>query len=235
MATDYQYLTPAEYAAIDLSVSGITNSALAEKHISYAEKLVDAYCGAWPQFYPEPTGEVEAVAGAVVTSSTFGTNNPNYWAAGGLYLHVYDGAGAGENRLIIASNSSNQVTLVSAISALDTTSKFILRQESVFPRYNDIDGAEVPYIPGQVKRAVAMQVSYGTQKGSEGAGMWHNEPVLNERADLVSESYGSGYSYSRDARKVQGAAQFIAPQAALHLRGFVWRLGKIMRRGKGYS
>jgi hypothetical protein len=59
--------------------------------------------------------------------------------------------------------------------------------------------------------------------------------VLNERADLVSESYGSGYSYSRDARRVEGAAQFIAPQAALHLRGFVWRLGKLVRRGKGYS
>lgn len=231
MASEYQYLTASGYADYDLSVSGVTNDALAEKHISYAEKLIDAYCGAWPRFYYEQTGEVDAVSGEVVTSSLFGAYNTNYWATGGLYLHVYDGGGAGESRLITASNSSEQVTLASGITGLDTDSLFILRQRSVFPRSVDIDAANVPFIPEPVKMAVAAQVAFGTQKGSEGAGMWHSDPVLNERADLVSETYGSGYGYSRDARRVSGMGQFIAPQAALHLRGYVWRVGKIVRRG----
>jgi len=237
MASEYQYLTTAEYASYDLAVSAITNETLADQHISYAEKLVDAYCGAWPQFYSEPTGEVEAVSGAVVTSTlTFGTSyNPNYWAAGGLYLHVYAGAGVGEERLITASSTAGTVTLLTAISGMDTTSKFILRQHSCFPRYKDIDGADVPFIPKQVKMAVAAQVAYGTQRGSEGSGMWHSDVVSNDRSSITSESYGSGYSYSRDARMVQGAAQFIAPQAAMHLRGFIWRLGRLIRSDRGYA
>ncbi len=236
MASEYQYLTTAEYASYDLSVSGVTNDALAEKHISYAEKLVDAYCGAWPQFYTEDTGTPTAVSGAMVTANLFSNNyNPNYYAAGGLYLYVYEGTGAGEERLITASTTAGAVTLLTAISGMNAASKFILRQHSVFPRYKDIDGADVPFIPRQVKQAVAAQVAYGTQKGSEGAGMWHSDPVSNERADLVSESYGSGYSYSRDARRVQGPAQFIAPQAQMHLRGFIWRVGRLVRRDRGYS
>lgn len=235
MASEYQYLTAAEYASFDLGVSGITNTALAEKHISYAEKLVDAYCGAWPQFYIESTGVPTVVAGAVVTSDYFGSYFTNYWAAGGLYLHVYDGGGAGESRLIIASTTAGTVTMTSGIVGLDTDSKFIMRQHSTFPRYSDVDAADVPFIPPQVKQAVAAQVSYGTQRGSEGAGMWHSDPVLNARANITSETYGTGYGYSRDARMVQGAAQFIAPQAALHLRGFIFRLGRVVRRDRGYS
>ena len=234
MSSEYQYLTSAEYASYDLSVSGVTNEGLADKHISYAEKLVDAYCGAWPRFYQEYTGTVDAVSDEVVTASVFGSYRTNYWAAGGLYLCVFAGGGAGEEELIIGSNSSEQVTLRAAISGMDSTSEFVLRQYSVFPRFRDVDAANVPLIPRNVKQAVAAQVAYGTQRGSEGAGMWHSEPVLNDRADLVSESYGSGYGYSRDARRVEGMGQFIAPQAGLHLRGFIWRVGKISRSRSGY-
>jgi hypothetical protein len=235
MASEYQYLTTAEYASYDLSVSGITNVALAEQHISYAEKLIDAYCGAWPQFYSEDVGIPSAVLGATVTADLFGGGyGTNYFAKGGLYLYVYEGAGVGEERLITASDTAGTVTLLTAISSMDTTSKFILRQHSVFPRYKDIDATNVPLIPKRVKQAVAAQVAFGTQKGSEGAGMWHSDPVLNERADLTSESYGSGYSYSRDARRVQGPAQFIAPQAGMFLRGYIFRQGKVVRRDRGY-
>lgn len=234
MASEYQYLTTTEYASYDLSVSGVTNTALAEKHISYAEKLIDAYCGAWPKFYHESTGQVDDVSDTLVTASLFDNRHTNYWAAGGLYLFVFDGGGVGEERLITASNASGQVTLASAISGLDTTSEFVLRQYSVFPRYKDVDAGDIPFIPRQVKQAVAAQVAFGTQKGSEGAGMWHSEPVLNDRGDLVSESWGSGYSYSRDARRVEGMGQYIAPQAAVHLRGFIWRVGKISRTRSVY-
>lgn len=230
MASDYQYLTTAEYASYDLSVSGVTNESLAEQHISYAEKVIDAYCGAWPRFYCEQTGEVDDVDDTTVYSSTFGDYNLNYWAAGGLYLCVYDGGGVGEERLITASDEE-EVTLASAISGLVAGSKFALRQYSVFPRSKDVDGTQVPFIPRQVKMAVAAQVAFATQKGSEGAGLWHADPVLNDRADITSENFGSGYSYSRDARKVVGPDQFIAPQAVLHLRGFKWRVGKMRRRG----
>jgi hypothetical protein len=235
MASEYQYLTTDEYARYDLSVSGVSNVPLAEQHISYAEKLIDAYCGAWPKFYGEGTGMVDAVSGALVTSSTFGAYSTNYWATGGLYLNVFTGGGEGEERLIIGSTSGQQVTLASAISGLDTTSEFILRQYSTFPRYKDVDAANVPFIHRNIKQAVAAQVAFGTQKGSEGAGMWQAEPVLNDRADLVSESYGSGYGYSRDARRVMGPGQYIAPQASVHLRGFVWRVGRIPRHRSNYS
>lgn len=235
MASEYQYLTASEYAQYDLSVSGVTNTTLAEQHISYAEKLVDAYCGAWPQFYSEPTGEASAVSGATVTADIFQSQAYGYWAVGGLYLYVYEGGGVGQERLITGSTTdTGQVTLLSGITGLAASSKFILRQHSTFPRYKDVDAANIPFIPRQVKMAVAAQVSFGTQKGSEGAGMWHSDPVLNERAALTSEAYGSGYTYSRDARMVQGAAQYIAPQAAMHLRGFIWRLGRLERRDRGY-
>ena len=235
MASEYQYLTTDEYASYDLSVSGVTNVALAEEHISYEEKLIDGYCGAWPKFYHESTGQVDAVSGAVVTASVFDSQRTNYWATGGLYLYVFAGGGEGEEALIIGSSSSEQVTLVAAISGMDSTSEFVLRQYSTFPRYKDVDAANIPYIHRNIKQAVAAQVAFATQKGSEGAGMWHSEPVLNDRADLVSESYGSGYGYSRDARRVQGMGQFIAPQAAVHLRGFVWRVGRIARHRSDYS
>jgi hypothetical protein len=234
MTSEYKYLTADEYALYDLGVSGITNAALAEKHISYAEKLIDAYCGAWPRFYVETTGIPTSVSGTTIASSVFGTYFPDYWAAGGLYLHIYDGPAAGEERLIVSSASDGEIVLASGIAGMTTASAFILRQYSVFPRYKDVDFAETPFVPRQVKMAVACQVAYGVQVGSEGAGMWYSDPVSNARADLTSESYGSGYSYSRDARRVQGPSQFIAPQAALHLRGFVWRIGKIETTG-GYN
>jgi hypothetical protein len=235
MASDFKYLTTDEYASYDLSVSGVTNVALAEKHISYAEKLIDAYCGAWPKFYHESTGQVDAVSDTLVTASLFDNRHAGYWAVGGLYLYVFDGGGVGAERLITASNTAGQVTLATAISGLDTTSEFVIRQYSAFPRYCDVDAADIPWIPRQVKQAVAAQVAFATQKGSEGAGMWHSDPVLNDRGDLVSESWGSGYSYSRDARRVEGMGQFIAPQAAVHLRGFIWRVGVIGRHRSVYN
>jgi hypothetical protein len=231
MASDFQYLTTAEYISRNLAISGVADTAAMEGHISYAERLIDAHCGAWPRYYSQPTGEVEAVSGASITSSAFSTGYvANYWAVGGLYLYVYEGGGQGAERLI-TSSSDNTAGLLTAVSGMDTTSKFILRQHSVFPRYLDVDGSSTPYIPRRIKDAVASQVAFGFQKGDDSDGLWHDDAVLNDRGDLVSESYGSGYSYSRDARRVEGAMQFLAPQVALHLRGYIWRVGKMLRRG----
>jgi hypothetical protein len=227
MASEYQYLTTAEYASYDLAVSGITNEALAEKHVSHAEKMVDVYCGFWHRFYPRLTGVPSAVNGAVVTAGLFGGYAVDYWAKGGLYLVVYDGGGAGEQRLITASNDAGEATLVSGISGLTTASKFVLRQLSVFPRAQDVDAADVPYIPERVKLATAAQVSFAVQSGSEGAGLWHPEPALGAKGQVISETYGSGYSYQRNPALAQGIAQFLSPQARAILHGLRRSTGRI--------
>lgn len=226
MATDYQYLTPTEYAAYDLGVSGITNSALAEKHISHAEKMVDVYCGGWPRFYPRLTGTPSVVSGQEITAGVFGSYVENYWAKGGLYLVVYDGGGVGEERLITAS-SGETVTVTASIAGLTTASKFVLRQKSVFPRVYDYDASDAPYIPERVKLATAAQVAFAVQAGSEGAGLWHAEPALGAKGQVISETYGSGYSYQRNPGLAQGIAQFVSPQARAILTGLRRTTGHI--------
>lgn len=230
MATVYQYLTPAEYADLDLSVSGITNSDLAEKHISLAERWVDAYCRGWESFYPCLVGTVDAISGSTITSSVFGQcTRQNYWAVGGLYIRVASGTAAGAERLVTASDDT-LVTLSSGITGLAVGDRFVLDQHSVFPRGRDFDG-ERPYLPPEIKLAVAAQVSYGVAKGSEHAGLWEPAQVTNAAGKLLGESYGSGYSYQQDGRaQLDPMAQFLAPQARALLRRFRSSGGRIVRR-----
>lgn len=230
MATVFQYLTPAEYAERDLSVSGITNATLAEKHISAAERMVDAYCRGWECFYPELTGTVLALPNSTtVSGSVFGNENPGYWAVGGLYLKVVDGAAAGAERLIVGSAES-RCTITSGITGLAAGDRFVLKQKSVFPRGRDYDG-ELPEIPEGIKQAVAAQVAFAVQQGSEAFGQWAGAVVLNEKAKLTGESYGSGYSYQQDPSQSRDpGAQFLAPQARLLLRRFRSSTGRIMQR-----
>lgn len=231
MATVYQYLTPAEYADLDLSVSGITNSALAERHISLAERLVDAYCRGWRPFYPRLTGTADSgTTSSTLVAGVFGEENPNYWAVGGLYVRVIDGPAAGQERLVTAS-TGGQVTLASGVSGLAAGAQFTVDQRSVFPRDRDWD-FELPFVPEPVKLAVAFQIAYGVRSGSEAFGPWEADVVRGERASVTSETYGSGYSYQR----AQGAlltesARLIAPQARMLLRGFVNRTGRLVRHG----
>lgn len=230
MASAFQYLTVAEYVAYNQAISGVADSALTEAQISDAERWIDAYCGPWPRHYvPRSTGYVSAVSGATVTSDVFGSRKPNYWAAGGLYLHVYEGAGAGEKRLITASTSAEQVTLATSISGLDTTSRFVLRQESVFPRRGDLDLADVPYIPEPVKHATAIQVAYAAAI-SPTEGLWGSSSIDGSKDDVTGESYSSGYSYQRNPNLTQGIARYVAPQALAILHGYRTTVGRMRIR-----
>jgi hypothetical protein len=229
VASDYQYLTPAEFAAFDLSVSGITNAILADKHISAAEKVVDAWCGHWTRFYPNITLTPTLVSGLEIRSSTFGEGRPvDYWAKGGLYLEVYDGPGTGQARLITAS-SGLEVTIVSGWDTAPVvgSSKMMIKQRSRFPRWLDWDARIGPFVPEEVKHATAAQVAFAVRHGNETAGLWDPSVVEDTQGNIQTRSYGTGYSETRDTRRTAGQAVWIAPQARLHLKGFVHGSGRI--------
>lgn len=231
MATIYRYLTPTEYAELDLGVSGITNSALAEKHISSAERMVDAYVRGWPRFYGRLVGTVDGIVSATLTSSVFGAENPGYWAVGGLYLRIAGGAAAGELVGVSDSGDAN-VTLDAPVVGLAAGDRFTLEQRSVFPRRHDYDG-ELPYIPDAVKMATAAQVSAMVHKGSEHAGPW--QPGIADDANLSGESYGSGYSFQKNARAtLDPQAALVCPMSRMLLRRFRSSIGRVVTtRGGG--
>lgn len=231
--SDFNYLTAAEYAARDIAVSGVTNEALALRHISAAERVIDAYVGPWDPFFPDWTGDVETATASGITSSIFGSGRPpDYWAVGGLYVQFYEGTmPAGERRLVVAS-SGQSVTVGAAFSQVPQAGdKFAVRQVSRFPRWpQDWHRTQLrPYLPDALKEAVAAQVAYMTRVGSEAFGMWEPDVVRDGQAGLASESYGTGYSVSRDLRAAglgSAVGRLVAPMARVHLKGLVRTLGR---------
>lgn len=233
----FNYLTPARLAELDLTVSGVTDETLAAQHISAAERIIDSLAGPWPCFYPTLTGNVEGSSINSITSKVFGQNRiPNYWAIGGHYLETFDGTGAGQ-KLQIASSSGQTVTFTTNLdSAVDSTTHFILRQLSRFPRFIDWDLRNGPRLPEGLEEAVAAQVSYMVRVGSEAFGPWDAKVIKGDRGNIVSESYGSGYSLTRDVRR-DGQGPFaddIAPRARMLLRGYglITSLGRLRIFGR---
>lgn len=229
--SDFNYLTTAEYAALNIAVSGITNETLAAQHISAAERLIDAYVGPWQPFFPDWTGTVTSATVSGVTSSIFGEGRPpDYWAVGGLYVEFYEGTAAGQKRLVTAS-SGLTVTVGAAWSPTPAAGdKFALRQLSRFPRWPQdwFRTQRRARLPEGLKQAVAAQVAYMVAKGSEAFGQWSDAVIEDGKAGVTSEAYGTGYSVSRDPRAAgvgSVAGRMIAPQARLHLKGLVSTLG----------
>lgn len=233
--SDFRYIAPSELPTYILTLSGITNQALAAKHISQAERLIDAYVGPQQRFYsPELTGKVGAAASGVsLQADVFGQRLRNYWAHGGLYVRVLENPGGpnsvGEQRLVVASNSDT-VTLVSAFTdTLAVGARFEIRQLSAFPRWVDRAPLDVPRIPEEVKLATAWQVEYGIRYGSEAYGLSDPSVVTDERGDIQSESYGSGYSVTRDTRRSKdGLGVWVAPKSRAILRRLLNSTGRLV-------
>jgi hypothetical protein len=231
----YNYILPSELAAYIHSMASVTNEAVAATFISDAERVVDAFVGPGRKFYPRLGGETaaEIASGATtLTAEIFGDRRPDYWAAGGAYITLVSAADSslnGERRLIVASLNPNTVTLVSGFDAvLAAGAQFYFQQESAFPRIWDQDTWGNPDIPELLKAAVAAQVEYGIVYGSEAFGLGDTDIAADTSGDITSRSYGSGYSESRDARRKDGMAVWIAPRARVLLRQLLSSTGRLV-------
>lgn len=220
----FNYIQPGELPDYIHTMSSVTNSGTAAKFISDAERIVDGYAGPGPRFYSELTGRLSAAIASGATSLTadvFGTRRPNYWAKGGVYVEVVSSSESsviGERRLVVSSSGAT-LTLASGFgAAVPSGSEITFKQESVFPRLRDQDQFGTPRLPEQLKAIVAAQVEYAFQLGSEAFGLSDPDVVTDREGDVVSRTYGSGYSESRDARRKDGLAVWIAPRARALMR-----------------
>lgn len=232
--SEYNYLRPSELPTFIHTMSGVTNAAQAAQFISDAEAIVDRIAGGAPHFYPELTAELAvSVASGAATwpASMFGSRSTNYWAKGGVYIEVQEAADTslvGQRRLVVGS-TTDQVTLVSgfdAVAAIGT--RFNLRQVSVFPRFRDQDLRGDPRMPFELKRAVAYQVEYGINEGSEAFGLSDTGIASDPDRGVQSRSYGSGYSESRAPTERRGLAVFAAPKARAIMRRLMNSTGRIV-------
>jgi len=232
--SDYNYIRPSELPEILVTMSSVTNEDMAARFISDAEHIIDAYVGAAPKFYIDGTGESIALLASgdtVWSGNRWGNRHPNYWAAGGVYVTVVDGAPAsvlGQRRLIIASDT-DQVTLASGFAEdVPAGALFNFQQESRFPRWRDRMNVDMPDMPYELKRATAFQVEYGFLFGSEEAGLSEASVADGESTEIQSRSYASGYAESRavgSASSKRGLALLIAPRARAELRNLLGATG----------
>lgn len=228
----FKYLTPAELVEFDLSLGAVTNEATAVKHIGAAERVIDSVVGRWPRFYTPESFTPTLVSGTTLEAAVFEREPVGYYSAGGLYVIGIEGPGAGEARLISGHTASGRVVLESAFTETPTSaSTLVLRQRSVFPRCQDVyrAGKLRPFILEAVKEAVAAQVSYGVSLGSEAFSLWDPDVITDEDGDVVSRTYGSGYTEARDTKRRQGLAALTAPIARSILAG----AGLLRSWGKG--
>lgn len=231
--SDYNYIQPSELPTYIHTMSSVTDETLAAKHISDAERIVDAYVGPGPKFYVDLSGETSsAVASGATTlpSTIFGSRRPNYWARGGVYVELVDGVAAslvGERRLVVASDD-NQVTLASGFdAAVANGALFVYRQLSAFPRVWDQHATlALPRLPEGLKRATAFQVEYAITFGSEAFGLGDPSISDGEAALVQSRTYGSGYSETRIPTSKQGLAYLIAPRARAELYRLINAAGR---------
>lgn len=223
--SDFNYILPSELPTYIRTMASVTNEALAARFISDAERVVDAYVGPAPRFYSDMSGLLGSLVASGATTwpaEVFGMERPDYWARGGVYIRVVSGAGTssqnGQRRLVVGS-TGGQVTLASGFdAALGAGTEFAYEQESAFPRVWDTDVWAQPRMPFELKAAVAAQVEYGIQAGSEAFGLGDPDLVTDEDGDITSRTYSSGYSESRDARRRTGIAVFLAPRARVILQ-----------------
>lgn len=232
--SDFNYITPARLPIYIRTMSSVTNEATAARFISDAERVVDAYVGPGPRFYTDMSGvlaSLVASGGTTWPAEIFGDNRPDYWAKGGAYVRVVSGVGTtsqnGQRRLVVASLDS-QVTLASGFdAALGAGTEFAFEQESAFPRVWDSDIWASPKMPFELEAAVAAQVEYGIQFGSEAFGLGDPKIVTDEGGDVTSRTYSSGYSESRDPNRRQGIGVFLAPRARIILQRLLSNTGHL--------
>ena len=224
-----QYLTQSELAEYaDITISDDTE---ADDQISQAEELIDSYVGFQTRFIPDVhQGKLTSVANSdkelIDTSGDTPFNrNDNYFSY--CEIEIIGGTGVGQRGIIESSSEDNKsVTLKTAFAtAPDSTSIYKVYQLGKFPRQTDYfyEPDTTTYyksIPEAVKRAVAAQVEFAINMGSEF--------FASDATDKQSESIGN-YSYSKGNNAIQSAqVKVIAPKAKALLRGIKNSLGELI-------
>lgn len=233
--SDFNYLAPGDLSTYVHTISGVTNETQAAAFISDAERVVDAYLGPAPRFYPRITGNTTAGVASGATAfpaDVFGERRPNYWAKGGVYVEITD-VPSGATTLVgqarqVSASTDNQVTLVSGFDELvPSGTEFSLVQRSAVPRRWDQDNLGSPRMPDVLAIAVAYQVEYAINEGSEAFGLSDTKLASEPELGLQSRTYGSGYSETRVPGMRQGLAAFCAPKARMLLRSLTSTTGRL--------
>lgn len=218
-ATKRQYVTLAEvseYADIVIS-----DNDEAYDQISLAEEMIDAYVGYQDKDIKEEYYGI-ATGGTTLTLIDSSTDTPlnfldNYFKY--CEIEVIEGTNSGQVRPISDyAKDTHTITVANAFtSAIDSTSVYVIRQSSKFPRVRDSYTLNQIYyktIPDAVKRAVMAQVQYIIEMGTD---------FFMDVVDFDTESLdGVSYSVRSNANRI------IAPKARLYLRGIMNRKGKLL-------
>lgn len=226
MASRRRYLTTtdlAEYADIT-----ITDTTEAEDQISHAEELIDAYVGPQESFIMHTiTGRATAGTTSTLTLRLDDQNRFENDYFKWLEVEIIGGTGEGQHRTITGSTKAGVLTVDSTWTAPDTTSFYKIYQLAKFPRFCDVTyySEAEPYtyykqIPDAVKRAVAAQVEYMIDMGSD----YFSTDIK------ASESIGD-YSYSNVGAGVGSSAsfeRFIGPKVKALLTGIKNITGRII-------
>jgi hypothetical protein len=228
--SELNYLRPSQLLDYVHSLASVTSEAQAVKHISDAERIVDAYVGKGPRYHRVPLN-VALVAPALSGATDLETNqsgDPNYWAQGGAYVVLREGVAAahiGQARLVVLSDEGAW-TLASGFDvALPTTVRLDFEQRSAFPREWDVDSHSNPRLPDLLARAVAYQVEFALTNGDLGMGA--PAPVA-DTGGVQSRVYGSGYSETRSVlTPVTGLGLHVAPKARDILRVLINSTGRL--------
>ena len=221
MSSRRKYTTGAEISEYADII--IDDSTEADDQITQAEEMIDAYVGFQTKHVRV---KFEGIATDGTTTTLIDTSddtplnyNDNYFNY--CEVEIVAGSNVGEKRSIASSvKTTKAITVDTAFtSEIDSTSVYVIRQLGKFPRQEDVftktvSGASVYYksIPEKVKRAVAAQLQYVIEKGTE---------FFVGATDKDSEKIGD-YTYSVK----EGADRLIAPKARLILKGIVNRKGK---------
>ena len=223
MASRRKYLTTTE--AEEYADIVINDTPEADDQISQAEEMIDAYIGFQRKHIPI---QFEGMATGGTTTKIIDTSDDSHLSYDKDYFNyceveIVAGTNVGERRQIISSDSADKSVTVSDAftTAIDSTSVFIIRQLGKFPRVQDVfsqpvNGLSVYYkrIPEEVKRAVAAQLQYIIEKGTE---------FFAGATDKSSENIADySYTVKNDAERL------IAPKARLILKGITNRKGVLI-------
>lgn len=218
-STRRQYVTLAEVSEYaDIVISDNTE---AYDQINLAEEMIDAYVGYQEKdIVNDYYGK--ASSGTTTTVIDTSTDSPlgfldNYFKY--CEIEIIEGTNSGEVRSITDSDKDTKTITVSEAftSAIDSTSVYVIRQLSKFPRNKDVYTLDQVYyktIPSAVKRAVLAQIQYIIEMGTD---------FFLDVVDFDTENL-DGISYSVKSN----ADRLIAPKARAYLKGIMNRKGKLI-------
>lgn len=208
----------------------ITDEDEADDQISQAEEMIDSFVGPQDKFLED---KIEGrAAGGGPSTITLQSDQQNVYDVDYFkycYIEILGGTGAGETNTISGSTLAGVLTVQDQWgTAPDSTSFYRISQLAKFPRECDVThynlNSPATYyksIPDAVKRAVAAQVQFIIEMGTDF--------FSTDKSTKTSESIGD-YSYTNaGGSNGGGIGNLISPKAKLLLKGIINRVGSIVR------